>query len=173
MSRPVRLVPLSPYDGKTGLLLPFVLERIRRMARERASELDPDTAVANIGGRVYGQDPSIALLAFLNEKSELVGHAVATIETDGTNTWVFVSQVGMDPGDWGDAVVQAMEVADDWARRYSEQILIPRGRKPVERMLMATHRDDKGWIKRYGFKNHRTIMVRDISTPATEGTEPE
>jgi hypothetical protein len=172
MSQPVRLIPLIPYDGQTGLLIPFVLERIRRMARERASELDADQAVANIGGRVYGLDPSIALLGFLNEKSQLVGHAVATIESDGTNTWIFISQVSMDPGDWGDAVIAAMQVADQWAQKYSEVNLIPRGRKPIEKMLMATHRADKGWIKKYGFRNHRTIMERNIGEQP-EGTEPE
>lgn len=167
MSQMVRLIPLNPYDGQTGLLVPFVLERIRRMARERSSELDPDQAVANIGSRVYGGDPSIALLAFLTEKSLLVGHAVATIESDGTNTWVFVSQVSMDPGDWGDAVLKAVEIADQWAQTYSQVNLIPRGAKPIEKMLMATHRDDKGWIRKYGFKNHRSIMVREV------GSKPE
>lgn len=163
MSRPVRLVPLQPYDGQTGLLIPFVLERVKKMARERAGEMDPGQFTMNVGARVYRGDPSIALLAFLDEKSVLVGHALATIESDGTNTWVFVSQVSMDPGDWGDAVVQAVRICDDWAGRHSEA-LVARGRKPITEMMMATHRDDKGWIKKYGFKTRRTLMVREIGT---------
>lgn len=169
MARQVRIAPLTPYDGKTGLLAPFVLERIRRMARERAQELDADQAVKNVGARFYAGDPSLLLLAFLDEKTQLVGHGVATVESDGTNSWVFVSQVGMDPGDWGDAVVQAMELADAWAQTFSERILVPRGQKPIQKMLMATHREERGWIRKYGFTSHRHIMSRDVGSKADEG----
>jgi hypothetical protein len=149
-----------------------VLERVRKMARERAQELDADQATMNVGARFYSKDPSLLLLAFLDEKTQLVGHGVATVESDGTNSWVFVSQVNMDPGDWGDAVVQAMEVADRWAQTFSERILVPRGQKPIEKMLMATHREERGWIKKYKFESHRTIMIRDVgSKPAEEKGE--
>lgn len=164
----VRLIPLAPYDGKTGLLIPFVLERIRTMARDRNGEMDPDQMVANIGRRVYGGDPSIALLGFLDEKSNLVGHAVASMETDGIETWVFISQVGMDPGNWGDAVIHAMETADRWAVWYSQEYLVPRGLKPISKMLMATHRDDKAWQRKYKFETHRVLMMREIG----KGAEP-
>lgn len=159
-----KAVPIlvNPYDGKTGLLIPFILERIRKMAGERASELSPDRVMLNVGARVYAGDLMMALLAFLDEKGTLVGHALATIESDGVNSWVFVSQVGMDPGDWGDVIARAIGIAEAWARAFSEEQLLPRGRKPITEMLMATTRDDKAWQRRYGFKTRRYIMGRTI-----------
>jgi len=164
----VRLVPLDPYDGKTGVLIPFVLDRIRTMALTHNREGDPDQAMVGIGSRVYNQDPSIKLVAFLDERSKLVGHAVASIETDGVRHWLFISQVGMDPGEWGDAVVRALEMADQWAQDFSTAYLLPRKKEPIREMLMATKRDDRAWQRKFGFQFLRYIMVREIGTKGKE-----
>ena len=163
MATPVKLVPLSPYDGQTGLMVPFVLERIKKAALDWSGEMDPIQLVARIGQRVYSCDPSIRLLAFVGGTGKLVGHAVASMETDGINTWVFVSQVKMDPGDWGDAIPRGLEEADKWAEWYSEAVLVPNGHKPISEMLMATSREDRGFIRRYGFKTYRHIMSRPVN----------
>ena len=163
-----RVVPLDPYDGKTGVLVPFVLDRIRKMAATHNCEVDPDQAMVGIGSRVYNQDPSIKLIAFLDERSKLVGHAVVSIETDGVRHWVFVSQTGMDPGDWGNSVLKAMEWTDQWAQEFSDKYLLPRKKEPIREMLMATRRDDRAWQRRFGFQFLRYVMIREIGTKGKE-----
>lgn len=155
-------VILDPYDGKTGLLLPFLLERVRDMAREHQPETDPTQVMANIGSRVYNGDSRIKVLAFVDDRGKLVGHAVAMIETDGRNHWLFVHQLRMDPGEWGDVVTRATKLAESWAQEYSEKALAPRGLPPITLMVMATHRDDKAWHRKHGWATFRHVMKRDI-----------
>lgn len=163
----VQLVGLDPYDPVTGMLIPFVTQRILQFAREYSEEMDPEQTARVIMSRLWTRDPTIAILAFVQGRSKLVGHAVATVESDGVNSWVFVSQVKVD-GNVGDAVLRAIEVADQWAQAYSSRYLEPNGQRPITRMTMATHRSDRAWIKRCGFETERSVMGREVGSKPKE-----
>lgn len=153
----VSLIIVDPYDPVSGLLVPLIAQRMLEQARLHAQELDPEQLVKSTMTRLWQKDPTLAILAFVDEKGVCVGHCVATIETDGTNKWIFVSQVKAD-GNVGDAVARAIEVADKWGNENGCKI-----------MLMATGRSEKAWERKYGFKLSRRIMDRQIGAKDSDG----
>lgn len=146
----VSVVRVDPYDPVTGLLVPIISQRMLEMARAVAHEFDPEQLVKSTMVKLWAHDPTIGVLAFVDEKGQCVGHCVASIESDGVNRWVFVSQVKAD-GNVGDAVSRAIEVADKWGKDNG-----------CTWMLMATGRSEKAWEKKYGFKLSRRVMARQI-----------
>lgn len=146
----VSVVRVDPYDPVTGLLVPIISQRMLEMARLHCTELDPEQLVKSTMVKLWARDPAIGVLAFVDEKGVCVGHCIASMETDGRNRWVFVSQVKAD-GNVGDAVARAIEVADQWGRDNGATM-----------MLMATGRSEKAWERKYGFKLSRRVMDRKI-----------
>ena len=146
----ISVILLDPYHPVTGLLVPFVAQRMREVAEAFFVELSPDTYVREIMVRLWNRDPRVMVVALCDPKGNVVGHGVATIETDGINSWCFVSQVKAD-GNVGDAVHQALEMANEWARQAGCRL-----------MLMATGRSERAWERAYGFKVDRRIMSREI-----------
>ncbi len=152
----VSLVPINPLD-KTGLLLPFVIDRIAEFARQHMDEMDPDTFTRSILARLSAGDPSVLVLAMVGAKGDVVGHGVASIESFGPSKWCFISQCRVEPGE-GSAdptvVKRAIEHVDTWARPFG-----------VTQMLMASPRSDEAWRRKYGFKTLRHVMAREIGSP--------
>lgn len=153
----VSLVPVDPYHPVVGLLVPEISRRVQEFARTYVCELNPEQLARSIMSRLWLLDPAQAILAFVDEQGHVVGHSVATIESDGVARWVFVSQTRVD-GDVGDAVGRAIEMADSWGQSVG-----------ATKLVMATHRSDTPWSKKYGFKIHRHLMVRDIGKGVSEG----
>lgn len=157
----IQLVPMNPLDS-TGYLMPFVVKRIAEFAEQHIDEMDAQTFTRTILARLASGDPGIRVLAFVGAKGDVVGHAVATIETFGPSKWCFVSQCRVEPGE-GSAdptvVKRAIENADEWAKGHG-----------VTLMLMATPRSDEAWRRKYGFKTLRHVMSREIGSPIPSGT---
>ena len=157
----ITLVKVDPYHPVTGLLVPFLCRRIMDMAASRQEERDPQQFTRDIMSRLWAQDPSLGVLAMLDEKGRLVGHAVATIETDGKNHWLFVQQTKAD-GDVGDAVDRAMGEAKGWAAQVSER-LVTAGFRPITKGLMVTTRSDAAWQRRHKLKAIRHVMEFELT----------
>ena len=156
----VTLLLIEPYHPVTGLLVPLVAQRILGLAQERQRERDPGKTARDILTRLYAGDLSLRILGFLDDKGVLVGHAVATIETDGVNHWMFIQQVKVD-GDVGDAVGRGIEIGDQWATAVNPN-LVARGYTPITKMVMATHRSDAAFQRKYLFTTDRHLMIREI-----------
>lgn len=156
----VLVVLVDPYDPVTGLLVPAVAQRILAFSREHFCELDPEMYARNIMGRLWARDPRVAVGALVEAAtSKVVGHAVATIEEDGRNRWVFISQCKAD-GNVGDAVKRAILLADQWGRAQG-----------ATQMVMSTPRADAAWKRKYGFDTMRHLMIRKLGVPVTEEAE--
>ena len=152
----VAIVPINPYD-KTGLLLPFVVQRVDEFARQHADEMDPETFTRSIMARLCAGDPSLRLVAFVGAKGDVVGHALATVESFGPSKWCFIAQCRVEPGEGSSdptLVRRAIEDADAWAASQG-----------ISQMLMATPRSDEAWRRKYGFKTLRHVMSREIGSP--------
>lgn len=153
----IALVPLNPYN-KSGLLMPFVVQRIAEFAQQHMHEIDPETWTRGILARLCAGDPSLLVLAFVGAKGDVVGHGVASIESFGPSKWVFISQCRVEPGEGSSdptLVKRAIEYVDEWATKGFG----------VTRMLMASPRSDEAWRRKYGFKTLRHVMEREVGAP--------
>jgi hypothetical protein len=161
----ILLARIDPFNAVTGLLVPYMTQRIRAFAEERISEMLPEMFTRNILARLHAGDPSLLVMGFLQPNGSLVGHLVAEVCSDnvplerGGTRWVFVLHCKAD-GNVGDAVKRAMHEVDAWAKERSCQF-----------MLMATHRSDKAWERRYGFELSRHVLRRDLDSGIDDGKE--
>lgn len=164
----VHLIPLDPYDPNLGVLVPIVAKRITEFAREHTPELDPVLQTRAVMVPLWAQDPFVLVLAMVNTEGSVVGHAVATINTDGLSHWIMVSQTQAD-GAVGDAVKRSIEYAGTWVATKINPLLHTRGQAPVTQMVMVTGRNEKVWERAFGFRLERRVMSRSLD--ATLGEE--
>lgn len=164
----VHLIKLDPYDPHLGVLVPIVAKRITEFAREHMQELDPLGVTQSVMVPLWARDPSVLVLAMVNVEGSVVGHACVSINTDGVNHWVMVSQTQAD-GAVGDAVKRAIEYTHAWVRDEVNPRLMALGRNPVTHMVMVTGRNEKAWERAYGFKLERRVMSREIGKSGEEG----
>lgn len=155
----VHVLSVDPYDKVLGLLVPAIVQRILEFARVGLSELDPMMVASSYMSRLFMRDPNVDVLAFVEPNGKVVGHAIGTLETDGTNKWVFVQQCRAD-GNVGDAVQRAIAYADEWGRQ-----------RGATAMLFATNRADSSWKRKYGFETVRHVMYRELGAEGMEHKE--
>ena len=158
----VLVIPVDPFDLTTGLLVPQVAQRIRQFALDNYTEADPQFFASTIMARLFAGDPNVVVVALLEPTTaKVVGHGVATIETEGRRKWVFISQCKAD-GNVGDAIKRGIVWADQWGRE-----------RGATHMVMATPRSDTAWRRRYGFDVMRHLMIRPLGDlpAATEEVE--
>ena len=166
----VHLIRLNPYDPNLGLLVPIVGKRIMEFAKEHNSELDPVAVTKAIMLPVWSQDPFTAVLAMVNPEGTVVGHAVASINTDGMNHWITVSQTQAD-GAVGDAVKRSIEYIEGWVETDINPLLHAAGKPPIAEMVMVTGKNEKAWERDFGFKLKRRVLIRKLGKGEEGPTE--
>lgn len=159
----VHPIVVDPYDPSVGMLVPLLTQRILAFSREHVAEVQPEQTARVFMSRLMVLDPALRMVAFIAEDGRMVGHAVATIETDGDCTWAFVWQVHLDSSiNAENAVPQALDLLVEWTHEYSQRVLLSQGKSPISQILMATHRDDRAFQKKYGFEQLRKVMIKRI-----------
>ncbi len=152
----VQIVPIDPYDRITGLLVPYVTQRIIEMAGVVSPELEPSQVALAYMSRLFNRDPNVGVIALVETNGKVVGHAVASLESDGVKKWVHVGQCRAD-GNVGDAIKRAVEYADEWGKA-----------RGATHMTMSTSRVDTGWKRKFNFDVVRHLMIRDIGVEEEE-----
>lgn len=144
---------LEPDPLHPTLAVSYVLgaQRVLDFTQRYPTEVSPESFTRGAMARVCMQDPHIKLILVVESNTgEVLGHLLATIETNGTDTWVFCWQVEVDQRATG-IVQQLIDYATPWARS--------RGATSV---LMATHLAPEFWQRRYGFEMVRHVMRRTL-----------
>lgn len=159
----IHLVRLNPYDPNLGVLVPIVAKRVMGYAREHQKELDPVAATKAIMVPLWQGDPSVLVLAMVNEDGTVVGHAVGAVQSDGSHHSLVISQTQAD-GAVGDAVVRSLDFAREWVATEVNPVLLQRGVRPVDKMVLVTGKNEKGWEKDYGFRLERRILALPLTT---------
>ena len=158
----VHVVPLDPYHPTIGGLVPIVAQRIINFAKEFTPEFNPRLVAQAIMVPLWAQDGLIRVLAFVDDGGVVVGHAIASVQSDGVNHWVMVSQCQADHA-VGDAVKRGIIDVSEWVKRTINPALAQQGKPLVTQMVMATGRNEKSWERAYGFRVKRRVMYRDIA----------
>ena len=159
----VHVVALDPYHPTLGGLVPIVAQRVMNFAKEFTPEFNPRLVAQAILVPLWGQDPHVRVLAFVDDGGTVVGHAITSVQTDGINSWVMVSQCQADHA-VGDAVKRAIIDVGEWVKKVVNPTLYAQGRPLVTQMVMSTGRNEKSWERAYGFRVKRRVMYRDIAT---------
>ncbi len=158
-NHPVHIVEVDPLDPVRGLLFPFVAQRVLAFAREQHVEMDPTHVTRELLARVVQGQPTIKLIALVDGASKVLGHVLASIETDGHERWCYIFQLKAD-GNVGEAVRKAVEaIGTEWCAAHG-----------VTKVIMSTGRDERGWERAYGFKPLRHIMwkpLKDVKEAAS------
>lgn len=138
-----------PYDPLTvyGALGPKLTERVLDMAREYDDEEAARFFTQQVMGRATAGDPSVRLLLVLNDDGQLVGHAVATLESFGPKQWVFAWQCKVD-GKQPGAVEGVIIHLKEWGLKHG-----------AGKLEMATQRNEAAWQRSYGLSKHRSILT--------------
>lgn len=138
-------------------MLGIVYDRMYRFFKEHDEHADHDHLVQAMLLRLINnsaENPCLLLLRI--EDNIVVGHILMSIELDFGVPVVFVHQAEFDNGvvkkdehqDW-------LHFVENFGKAYDAQ-----------RMVLMTKRNPRSFEKNYGFKVHRTVMVKDIAQPA-------
>jgi len=156
----IRLLKVDPLSKETGLLMPFAVQRILKMARETPTEYNGEALAQQWVRRLIAQDPGILLLAFVEGSGRLVGHCLCCLDGAHGRQWVLVLQAKTDVV-VGKRLRQAcIDFMDSWGRSYG-----------ATQMLMGTSRDAAVWERLYGFKTTRVVMERTLGAPLRRARE--
>ena len=165
----VQIIPVDLFHPVTGLLFPFVIQRVRAFAEAHFSEVFPEAQAREVATRLAAGDKNTLVGAFISPDGRLIGHAVAVIQQNYGKKWVFVTQCKLDePG--GDAVTRGIRIIEDWGRAAGADLLI-----------FETRRSDSSWVRAYGFKTMRHLMWKSLNgqletkdlAETKEGADPE
>jgi hypothetical protein len=147
----IKIIPVDPMDPHVGLLFPFLLQRMLDFAKIHYEEISPEAQVRDFGMRAMGKDRNLLIQAFLTPQGKLIGHTVSYIQEFAGKTWLYVAQCKVDePG--GDVIDRAIEAGEQFARERGATLL-----------MFATKRSDSAWMKAYGFKTIRHLMVKELT----------
>lgn len=165
----VQIIPVDLFHPVTGLLFPFVTQRVRDFAEANFSGILPpararkvaDYIAHDLAARVAAGVPTLLILAFVTPDGRLIGHSVAIIQENHGEKWVFVTQCKLDESA-GDAVTRGITYVQNWARSHGADIL-----------FFETRRSDSSWVRAYGFKtmNHTMWMSLNGAMPAQDLAE--
>ena len=137
----IQLVPLSPLD-KTGYLIPFVTERIIEFSRQHMDEMTPEIYARAVLSKLLHQPNDILVLARVGAKGDVVGHGIASMETDGIKRRVFVSQCRVDPGEGSSdptTVRRCIEYTEQWgSERGATDLLMSTARSDESRYARSS-----------------------------------
>lgn len=144
----VRVIQADPYHPVLGVMMHPLAQRVIDYARVHAPETDPKAFARQYLPAIYLDDPSVLLLALVDEQATIVGHVLASMVGDGVNKWAVIVQYRAD-GSVGDAGLVALDFVQRWAEAAGTSTVV----------LTVRNEDDK-WEKR-GFKTVRHVYLRE------------
>lgn len=159
----IAVVEIGPQSYP--LLTPFLAKRIEEYAREYQPEDDPVFFSQMVLKKLWGGDLDILILGIVDtETAQLVGHAVASLETHGLRQYVYVSQIRVgQPGgsgqNVGTAKQDALEKIHEWTKSLG-----------VTQVLLATNRDGRDMAEKYGYRKFRTLHRLDLTVADSNPT---
>ena len=150
----VKVLKVNPFHPQVGRVVPFVVQRVIDCSRTASPEMGEITTAADVLISLASGDPATLLLAFLDEKANVVGHLLAKVTQDNAKRWVTIVQYRADQN-VGDAGKEAVSQVEQWAREIGAQHVV----------FIATGNQSDRWKDR-GFKPVRTVLLKEI-TPAS------
>jgi hypothetical protein len=145
------LLEPDPLHPQFSTLFLLTAQRLAAFAMAHPDESNPEMFVRATLARLTMKDPKIkVILAVDVESGAPLGHLLATIESNGTDFWVYCWQAQIDHPHT-QILQQMIDAGIPWAKAQG-----------ANKVLMATHIDPRFWDQKYGFELSRHVMLRDI-----------
>lgn len=147
----VKILRVEPYHPQLGLLMPQIAQRLLD------STVVGDSGVFNLMSRAWAGDPRILILACLNDKGQIKGHAVSYIDSDQA----FLLQPRIDEPTDKDTTGDFIALVEQWIAEYNETI----GKSAlghIQGITLLAKRSDPKWAKKYGFETVLYQMHRKL-----------
>jgi hypothetical protein len=162
-NEPLTPVVVDPLDPVTGMLFPFVVQRVVEFAREQHPEMNPQYVARQLLAQVVLGNDKVRLTAIVNPQGVIRGHVLASIQSDedpaSPQVWCYIFQAKAD-ANVGDTLRNAVKglVDHPWLKKHG-----------ATHLLMSTGRNEKGWERAFGFRPLRHVMWRPLDGFPTEG----
>jgi len=154
------LLRLERDTKGSALHLEAALERVRQFSHLANGK--PDALAATVWKLYAANDKGLGLWVVL-EDGQIVGHMLVLLRT-WDDEWVgWVTHLDIDPPHqlgraWID---QGLEALDQWAREVN--VVGEAAGVKVTRCMMSTYRDTDAWARAFGFRDFRSLRVREVS----------
>ena len=142
----VKVVQVDPYHDVYGWLVHPLVKRLHSSLQALGDETDE--VLVGFLTKLWGKDPSVLLLAAVDQVGEVKGHAAAMLQ--GPNQAMFI-QPRLDVPTDNDAVSEMVEAIEAWAKD-----------KGVAQLNLVVYRLDPKWAKKYGFEVARYVLAKDV-----------
>ena len=149
----VKIVVPKPYTLAGGFILAMVGFRLVDNAHEHGEDLLP---LHQIIARAWVQDPGVLILAALDDKGLVKGHAAAAV----SESKAYLLQPRVDEPTENDTIGEFIARAEDWLKLYNLQGL---GKEDaIPRLTLLARRADPKWAKKYGFLTKHYVMEKEL-----------
>ncbi len=148
----LKIVRLDPYHPVLGLLVPQVAHRLLESVKQLDVDDSEDTIVHAMS-RLWNKDPTVLVLACIDNGGHVKGHAVATIEAGNA----FLLQPRIDEPTERDTIGDLIGIVEDWVKDYNKQV-----GTALHGLTLIAKRSDPKWAKKYGFETKYYVMVREL-----------
>lgn len=145
-----KVLRVDPFHPQIGRVVPFVIQRIIDYSRHASPEMGDVTTAADVLTSLAVGDPSTLLLAFLDDKANVVGHLLAKVAQDSAKRWVTIVQYRADQN-VGEAGKEAVAQVEQWAQQIGALHVV----------FIATGNQGDRWKER-GFKPVRTVLLKEV-----------
>lgn len=132
-------------------MLGVVYDRLYRFFKEYDIHAQHDFIVQGILTKLINESDTIKLLLLI-EDNQIVGHVLMALESDLGTPIITIHQAEYDKG------IANKEDKEAWL----EEVTRFGQHHNAQRIALVTRRNPRSFEKNWGFKVHRTIMVRDI-----------
>ena len=149
----VKIVVPKPYTLAGGFLLAMVGLRLVDNANEHGEDLSP---LHQIIARAWIKDPGVLILAALDDKGLVKGHAAAAV----SESKAYLLQPRVDELTENDTIGEFIALVEDWLKLYNLQVL---GKEDaIPRLTLLARRADPKWAKKYGFFTKHYEMEKEL-----------
>lgn len=163
----MKVVLLHNADPDSWVLMPQVLDRIRRFCREYESVADPEFLCQQVMNHFAVGAPNVAVFAILSEEG-LVGHVLADTSVWAGSSWATILQYETDSAQSEVDRQQGWRVVEAWART----IRIYENGRPPRRVdglqVFARNPVLARTFRRYGLREDAVLMRKPLGV-APEG----
>lgn len=144
------VIELRRDDPTSCLIFPKFLDRVVDFIRLYGSDADPIWMRQAVFNAFQDRSPDCLLLAALNDKTEIIAHAIVRIDLIEQRPSAFIVQVENNSRD--PAIMEkGLELIENWRKQ--------KGLKSLSNMAL-NEKVMRLWKIKYGFKNLRWLMVR-------------
>lgn len=140
------ITKIDPYHAILGMVIPELVKRLDESFQALGDE--SGVTLTGLMTRLWSRDPGILILAAVDEKGDIKGHAAAAQAPDKQ---IILVQPRQDEPAENDAVTEMLVEIERWAKELGAQ-----------QLTLVSRRYDSKWSKKHGFEIAQYVQTKEI-----------